>query len=369
MEQNGQRIISADSHVHEPPDLWWNAMADKFGDRTPRLVDEHLGKKGKFFVTGAQVTTYFSAERDAAVEKKIPARLRDAGHNPKARLGYQKEESVDAEVMNTTCMLVIMRAADREMVRASAEVYNDWLADFCSYSPKTLIGTSVIPIDDVDWALRELDRVTQRGLNGAMINLDAPEGALPYRDPVYDPFWAAAEEMGAPVTLHVVSGRHPSPFHFYTPEEKGDGPRALIVYMAEIMGVLVNEFIMGGILDRFPKLKVLDSEFELSWIPWFMNRIDQSLGQLAFRLSLPMPELQPSEYMRSRIWHGFIDDPYVSEAVPHIGASQILWGSDFPHEESIGLGAHETISKMLAGFSEEDREKIVRGNAAKVWGL
>ena len=47
-----QRIISADSHTLEPPDLWLNALESKYGDDTPRVVDAYEGTEGPFFFTG-----------------------------------------------------------------------------------------------------------------------------------------------------------------------------------------------------------------------------------------------------------------------------------------------------------------------------
>jgi predicted TIM-barrel fold metal-dependent hydrolase len=124
---------------------------------------------------------------------------------------FQEEADIEAEVMNPTRLLGIMRNPDAEVVQACAQVYNDWEAGFASYSPKRLIGVSVIPMHDVAWALEELERTLEKGLLNPMINCQAPEGCPPYRDPVYDRFWAAASEAGAPVTLHLLTGRVLSP--------------------------------------------------------------------------------------------------------------------------------------------------------------
>jgi hypothetical protein len=52
--QRFSRLISADSHVYEPRDLWWKALGEKFGDRTPRVLDTYQGREGTFFYTGYQ---------------------------------------------------------------------------------------------------------------------------------------------------------------------------------------------------------------------------------------------------------------------------------------------------------------------------
>src|SRR6266853_627145 len=84
-------------------------------------------------------------------------------------------------------------------------LYNDWAAAFAAYNPRRLIGVSVIPMYDIAWAIEELERTLQKGLLNPMINCQAPEGCPLYRDPVYDRFWAAASDAGAPVTLHLLT--------------------------------------------------------------------------------------------------------------------------------------------------------------------
>jgi predicted TIM-barrel fold metal-dependent hydrolase len=134
----------------------------------------------------------------------------------------------------------------------------------------------------------------------------------------------------------------------------------------EIQPVLANDFIFGGILDRFPQLKVVCSEFEMSWVPGFMARLDQ-IEDIAPRLHLPKLEMRASDYMRTRVWHGFINDTAAAYSVPYVGASQVLWGSDFPHTRSIGLEAQSSLSHLLGTLGREDQERVVGCNAAHVF--
>ncbi|MCH9037484.1 MAG: amidohydrolase [Chloroflexi bacterium] len=365
MERHFDRVISADSHVLEPTDLWWKAIGPRFGERTPRIIDEHLGRRGRFFYTGAQVLKIDQTE--AEMEKM--GDLVDAGRDPSKRVQFQKEAGVEAEVLNPTLMMLTMQGTDREVVRAAAQAYNDWLAEFSSHSPETLLGIGAVPMDDVAWGLKELDRVVKKGLRGAMINVVPPEGCPPYRDRVYDPFWAAAQEMEMPITLHSITGRVPDPLHFHTREEIGRAASTWLDLFTELAGVLADDFIFGQILDRFPRLKLICAEWEISWIPAYMFRLDQIQGALAHRIPLPKLEMTASDYVRKRMWHGMIDDPLGRDAVQHIGADGVMWGSDFPHIRSIGLEAHETLSEILDGLTAEEQEKIVGGNVAAVHGL
>ena len=137
--------------------------------------------------------------------------------------------------------------------------------------------------------------------------------------------------------------------------------------MYEVMGVLANEFIFGQILDRFRRLKLVCSEFEISWIPSFMCRIDQTQEDFGHRLDLPTLEMRASDYMRERIWHSVIDDPFAAEAALKIGVDRIMSGSDFPHVRSIGLDAQSRLSAMFESLSPEDTEQVVGATVRKVF--
>ena len=379
VSQRFERIISADSHVMEPLDTWWNSIGYKFGDRTPRVVDEFRGKKGKFFYTGYQDAPAIdlslfkpTPETEAAALEAVEKGMAEAGYDPAVRVRFQEEAGVEAEVMNTTQMLLIIRNPDTEVLQACAEVFNDWIAEFCSHNPKRLIGTSVIPMHDIEWAIKELERTTKKGLMAPMINCAPPGGCPSYQDPVYDRFWAIAEEADIPITLHLLTGRELDPFvisyHGRTPEEREENPGVWLTLCNEIQGVLANDFIFGGVLDRFSKLRIFCSEYEMSWIPGFLARLDQ-MQEVASDLFLPKLKDRASDYMKERIWHGFIADPTAQFAVPTVGADKALWGSDFPHINSIGLDAQEVVNTLLDALPREDQEKIVGGNAAKVFNL
>ena len=372
------KLISADSHVMEPPALWWNALGPKWGDRTPRPLDEFNGEKGNFFYSEylgspvQRIRVPLSSETEAAAHEAQEMGMGALGYDPEVRVKFQVEAGIDAEVMNPTTMLGLMRNPDGPVLQACSEVYNDWMAEFVSYSPQRLIGVSAIPMHDVDWAVDELSRTLHRGLRGPMINCQAPEGCPPYRDPVYDRFWAAAQEADVPVTLHIITGRVMDALILarlgQTPEETSANPGLWIDLFIEAQTVLANDFIYGGILDRFPNLKLLCSEFEVSWIPGFMSRLDQ-LDDVAPRLNLPKLNMRASEYMKTRVFHGFIDDSAAEVAIPYVGADRVLWGSDFPHIRSIGLDARSALYRQLQTFSAEEQGKLVGGNAAELFGL
>jgi predicted TIM-barrel fold metal-dependent hydrolase len=165
-----------------------------------------------------------------------------------------------------------MHSSDAPVVQASAAVFNDWAAEFCSHDRRRFVGVGMVPTFDIGWAVKELKRIKQKGLRGAAIPLALSADYPPYRDPAYDVFWAAAQDLDMPITLHAITGRVPDPLHF-EPKDLGKFPGTYIDLMFEIMPIVAGEFIFGGILDRFEKLKVVLGEFEVSWIPLYLFRL------------------------------------------------------------------------------------------------
>ena len=192
----------------------------------------------------------------------------------------------------------------------------------------------------------------------------------PYRSNHYDAFWATYQESGTPVFLHIVTGQAIDPLVYaVTEEDVAEGAQGILDTWNEVQGVLANEFIFGKIFDRFPELKVAHAEYEISWIPHYMYRLDQMQSGLTELLQLPKLQMLASDYLKTRVWHGVIDDPLALHAIPAIGADQILWGSDFPHVRSVSFDTQGVLDKLLGDLDDGDQRKIAAHNTAKLLGL
>src|SRR5262245_35952763 len=144
--QNFQTLISADSHVYEPRDLWWKAIGRRFGERTPRLLDTYQGQQGQFFYTGYQgcpvmrLREHNARDTEAAAAEAAARGLGACGYDPAVRVQFQVQAGLAAEVLNPTTMLSILRNPDAAVVQACAAVFNDWEVEFVSHDPIRLIG-------------------------------------------------------------------------------------------------------------------------------------------------------------------------------------------------------------------------------------
>lgn len=360
-------IISADSHVFEPSDLWSKALGSRFGDEVPHAVSNFEGHEGTFFYVGRPGEAAKMDELVAA--DNVDRRLEDlakAGGDPVYRLGLMDSDGIKAEVLNPTWGLWIPRMPNGAARNACAEVYNDWIMEYCSQDLKRLLAVAMIPIVDVDWAIGELHRVLKLGARGVMIGTSPVDGATPYRDKKYDPFWAAAQEAGLPVTLHIVTGKVRDPFTYHGEKEREEVPASFIELFHEIAPVLANEFIFGGIFDRFPRLKIFLSEYDASWLPILKYRVNRIQTFPGFDKLKKKPA---SRYIEENIFAGIINDPLAAKLRKEIGVDQIMWGSDFPHPPCPYPNTTQNVDRVLGDMSPEERFKVVAGNCAKLYNI
>ena len=234
-------LISADSHVVEPADLFASTLGDKHGDKVPRFVSEYQGVEGRYYFTGKEyLRLSVLLEGDDAEQDK----LTKAGRDPGFRLQCLDEDGIYAEILYASSTLHTMRALDDQLVQDCCGVFSDWLADHRSEAPKRLFGCAPIHMADVNWAIAELERVAKLGMATATINCDTREAWEPYRSAHYDPFWARAEEIGMPLSLHILTGNERASFTLHG-DERSQGVRRSLDVFHEAFPTLANEFIFG----------------------------------------------------------------------------------------------------------------------------
>jgi predicted TIM-barrel fold metal-dependent hydrolase len=117
-------------------------------------------------------------------------------------------------------------------------------------------------------------------------------------------------------------------------------------------------------------LKLIVNEFDISWIPMFMRHCDQVQDDFGKRSGMEPIKMKASDYMRERIYHGLIDEPFAKHNIGLIGAKQVIWGSDFPHHAAMGIDQVNLMAEdVLEGLPEGDKEKIAGATAAQVYGI
>ena len=370
------RVISADSHMTEPPDLWTTRLDQRFRERAPRVVED-TEKPGHFFrapgITPFPVAGGFSAGRSGEELKKHLTRgyeaARPGGWDPVERIKDQDIDGVRAEVIYTTLGLALFQLADAALQQACFRVYNDWVAEFRSHDPKRLYPVALISLEDIPTAVKELERAAKLGLSGGMI-WGAPPEDRPYYSPVYDPFWTAAQDLDMPLSLHVVTSRDNNTRVVMDRGASGwvNQTAMRFVHLIHEVQKSLTSLIFGGVLARFPGLKIVSAESDIGWLAHYVQRLDHTYEKFGVMVEHPLP-LKPSEYVRRQVWATFQDDPIGAANAAVFGEDNCMWASDFPHTDTTWPHSRQVIERDFANVPAHITHKIVYDNAAKLYGI
>jgi di/tricarboxylate transporter/predicted TIM-barrel fold metal-dependent hydrolase len=370
------KLISSDFHVVEPPDLWTQRIEPKFRERAPQVVQEDDGDW--WFVDGYR-TNSFQGGAQAGRRFEHPDQIKPAGrfadvrpgaYLPDAHIQDNEADGVYGSVMYPTEGLHLYSVPDSALLSAIFRVYNDWIADFCSAYPSRLKGIAMINVDDVQEAIKELERTRKRGLVGAMISV-YPAEHRSYDCPEYEPFWAAAQNLDMPLSLHISTNR-PTPGLLLEDSpvlpNRSTKP-SLLANADHWVRVSLGHLIFAGVFERYPQLRVGSAEHELSWVPHFLERIDYTYTQRPrrdwwYRFK---GSAVPSDFFHRNVFLSFQEDHLGIRDRDLIGVDTLMWGSDYPHTEATFPRSQQILERILDGVPEDERQKIVSSSVARLY--
>lgn len=366
-------VISSDSHVFEPPDLWTERIDAKFKDRAPRMervddVDQLIVEGGQM-IAGIGLISNAGARFEAPETISAQGRFEDVlvgGYDPDQHIKDMKIDGVSGEVLYPSQGLFYFKIEDPELMSAVFRAYNGWLAEFCQTNPHQLKGIAMINLDDVQDGVAELERSAKLGLTGAMIT-EFPMEERRYDNQEYEPFWAAAQDLNMPLSLHTATRREgPSRSSGATSIRVASGRANKVFYPATSM----CDMIFSGVFERYPALKVAIVEFELSWAPYLLTSMDYTYVERQEEASYRFKnDLRPTDFFHSNIYLSFQEDDVGIRLRDVIGVDRMMWGSDYPHSESTFPKSREILDRILDGVPQEERDKIVGTNAAELYGF
>jgi uncharacterized protein len=368
------KLVSADSHIAEPPDLWTARVDAKFRDRAPRLVSLD---DGDAYVTDGTLTAasgiglictkakYSDPHRSFGMKGRW-ADVPEGGYDPVARAEEMDREGIEAELVYTSFGLGLFALTDHEFRRACMRAFNDWLAEHCAGALDRLFGVAMIATDDIDRSVAELERCVGMGLRGAMISIGQASGE-DYGDARFRAFWSAAESLEVPVSLHVAATE--------TAWKNTGSNFADFACVFTPTMYAVTSMIYAGLFDQHPKLKVLSVENDASWPLAVLERMDDrwvhdqlwapGTGRAARITSGRMP---------SEIFHGHVACTFMRDrtAIANreiIGRDNLMWGADYPHFDGAWPDSAAILERQFDGVPLEDQMAIGRNNAIKYYKL
>ena len=268
----------------------------------------------------------------------------------------------------------------RSFVLAGVEAYNNFLfEEFCAPDRSRLVGMAQIPSTGIDDAVAGLRAAKARGAKGVLISNWPAGNANLSRDD--DPFWAAAAEMGMPVTIHIniisraqrsASRRAAATTGNRLYDMASEATRAKAIGgMSHVFSMTtgaMTDLIFTGVFERFPELQVVWIETGVGWIPHFLECLDDRWWRNRVWGDLPLSE-PPSTYWYRNNSASFIIDRTGVELRNRVGVENMMWSSDYPHHGNDWPYSRKTIEEMMGGIAEEERALVTGGNAARIWDL
>lgn len=397
MMRSDNRFIDADAHVVEPNDLFEKYLEPKFRAWIPEAWANYAGNPLAFGFKiviaapdGARQVMPFgndpmsaeALERSAGAGFDPGVRVALPGHD-EAYAEFAREDfpprmyplamdraGIDYMVVYPTVGLLSTAATELAPDAAAAirRAYNNWLHDFCSQTGGRVFGAASVDLRDAEAAANEARRcVTEFGFKAVHVN-PVPVGKHRLYDNFYEPLWNALEDLDVPLAVHTGAGVNADQMlYHYLP-----GLRTAQVTVAFTIGNMLasTALIMGGVLERHPRLRVVHLESGAGWVPFWMDRLAASV-QGGFRgLGIPGLKLSPLDYFRRQCFiSADPDDPFIKQTIEMIGDGNIVTATDFAHPEGRRYASAVKELLELPEVALESKRKIMWDNALRLYPI
>ncbi|MEZ4215346.1 MAG: amidohydrolase family protein [Myxococcota bacterium] len=387
------RLISVDDHVVEPAHVWESRLPAKYREVGPHVV---IAPRGEFKLhdgvyreepgDGKDMAVWWHYEDHRFQLKQIiacpglpPEQVRAIGvtfddiakgcWDPKARIADMDLNHVEASLCFPNyprfCGQLFAERKDKTLSKLCVEAYNDWMVEeWCGDSAGRLIPLCVVPLWDAKLAAAEIRRNAARGVRAvAFSEIPAWLGLPSIHTSYWDPFLEACQETGTVICMHIGSGT----------KTVNTGPDAPTVVGANLIACnsvsSMIDWLFSGKFVKYPDLKVLYAECQIGWIPYFVERADdtwQTHQWAQGESRIPEP---PSHYYRRNVHSCFFKDSVGIEMIDKIGIDQVMFETDYPHQDGTFPHSKKVAEELFGHLDADGVRKIARTNAIDLFGL
>ncbi len=380
-------MVDADSHWCERPDLFTSIAPAKYRDRVPR-VEEVGGQRmwvfdghpvGRYSAGGVVARDGSKEESDVALHQWSGEEIHEGAYNPQARLGVMDDCGIDVQVIFPSTIGLggqdLAMVADETLRRLTIELYNDRQAQIQEESGNRLLPLPLMPAWSIGACVEEAKRVAALGARGVNMTSDPQDlGSPDLASREWDPFWEACAGLQLPVHFHIGAsvtamgfyGRYPWPSH--PPSTRlAIGGTLLFIGNARV----VSNLILTGMFDRHPDLKMVSVESGCGWIPFILEALDYEMAENA-PADLAKLSRMPSEYFRTNLYATYwfeSNRDKLPSLIDAVGEDCILFETDFPHPTCLYPNPVGRAQEKMAGLAPAVRDKILGGNARKLYRI
>lgn len=371
-------VIDADGHITEPADLWETYIDPRFRADCPKIffepggverfrVDDQLSFSTEVrpLKTSIASSTAFGL-RDGAVDwDRSYLEGEKGGFDPHERIKWMDAEGFDGTVLFPTMALIaIWEQRDPRRIAAVTDAYNRFVVDFCAPYPDRLFGAACLPMASVEDAIRQVRTARKAGMRVACVRPNPVDGKALHHPDFY-PVWEACQEEDLAIAVHGTAGRQNLGYDRFASSDLSTqagvrtrhavGSYAIehcFTHTAEMMAA-VTSFVLAGVCDRFPRLRVGFIEAGGAWLPGYVDRMDRHFddaGQNDTGL-----KTRPSGIFQRQCFTGFEPiETSIKVLAEHFGPSKLMLSTDYPHSDGFPHSLKALKSLNLPADVEAD---------------
>jgi predicted TIM-barrel fold metal-dependent hydrolase len=363
MGRFGHYVIDADGHGGEPLG-WRRRIPAKFESTMRDYVAAMRAKYTNLPGGGTRVSDPADNVAPKEDDLEFGSPMQPGMFDPEKRMPDMDLEGIDVAVLFPPGSGEEWAMDDPAFAAALCTTLNDARAEYASHDPSRLKLVAKLPMIEPSLAAEELERcVSEHGYVGMVTATHIREKDLD--DPSFDVVWETAERLNVAVCTHG-GGQAPGQTPFAIDRfDTRLGVHALTHPLGAMHAVF--NFTVGGILRRFPALRVGFLEAGVGWLPFWLERLDEHwelMPELAPQIDRP-----PSAYFQGRCFLTTEPEekmvPYVFSAV---GEDIVCYASDYCHFDCAFPDSVSMLEKR-SDLSESVKGRLFSQNAAKLYDL
>jgi predicted TIM-barrel fold metal-dependent hydrolase len=369
----GIRIVDCDTHFTEPPDLFTSRAPASMKDKVPYQKVQN------------GVTRWFVGDRDFGIQggnviradkRKLLGRLSfptledgtPAAWQVKPRLQAMDELGIHAQIcyqnsgVTQAGSLMNLDPGVGELV---LRLYNDAAAERQEESGQRLFTLAHLPLWNGAELTKEARRCIDMGIKGFVLP-DTPEsfGAPSFDDAYWAPFLEMCDATGTPLNFHLNAAIDPNALTWRSfGFEKALAVASNMFYIGNL--ATMGNWMVSGLLDTYPKLKIGLIESGMGWIPFGIEAMEHQFDEMLADRSIA-PQRRPWDYFRDHFWCTYwFEKVAPKQLLETIGIDKVLFETDFPHPTALYPNVQEHLVETLGGNSQDLRRQVLERNAVE----
>lgn len=412
-------VFDGDSHIVEPPELWekyldpeYRAVGKAALWREEGKLSSYLKINGEVFrdIDNPNIPRHgiwrpgMTWDSIGSLDVKRRHAMNEAACNPEVRLQDMDAMGVDQAIIYPTWFAEgFPLVKDPDTAYALARAYNNWVADFCKSSPNRLFATAILPLQNMDFAIEELQRIAKiRCFRGVFIRPIFVEGRY-FTHSYYEPLWDELTTLGMTAAVHATPGLHNPEWTSHGPfiekiknrlsqtnirGNAGAGPSAggggqpftgsrisighslspILAYWLDNYLFVASTLLGYGVMNRYPTMKVVLAHGKATWMEEVLEKFEASSRVIALQHHYAVRTDAEAMWRDGRVMLGFDAEERGIRKLPGRYAPKVIWGSRYPHDDT--TAAWDAIELLRqADVDETLIAQMLGGNAARQFDI